>query len=43
MLLTPDRGNGPNMKCYSPRTEREKKCVEFKVCGRVWEVEKQKN
>ena len=24
MLLTPDRGNGPNMKCYSPRKEKKK-------------------
>ena len=26
MLLTPDRGNGPNMKCYSPRKEKKKVC-----------------
>ena len=26
VLLTPDRGNGPNMKCYSPRKEKKKVC-----------------
>ena len=32
MLLTPDRGNGPNMKCYSPRKERKKKSVWSSRC-----------